>query len=425
MMRQPKIFIGVTEVAGYFQNLFLGFKELGYDAGYLNVNTFKFKYHDYERVNHPLLNYLINLAKKVDSMKNAPFVIIYRVYYLFIKFLTFIWCLYKYDVFIFGTCSSFFRFFDYSVIKFFRKKIIHVSLGSDSRPSYLSGIYKDDIDKQDLLKYFAEKNKTIIGNIKTIENYADIIINYPQHAHFQTRDFINGNYIGFPTRTFSVFNPDSKNQSVRILHAPTRPKAKGSLILREIINGLKQKYPKIEFIEITNKTNEEVLEEIFRADIIVDQIYSDLPLAGFGTEAGCFSKPVLVGGYYADIIKATPKLDLPPSVYCLPEQVAFELEKLIADPDYRVNKGKELFQFINDKWNGKTVALKYIGLITNHYPREWISRPLELNYVYGWGVSSEEVKVNVSEMIKRNGMDGLMLNSTQLRAQFLTLISES
>ena len=38
-MRQPKVFIGVTEVAGYFQNLFLGFKELGYDAGYLNVNT--------------------------------------------------------------------------------------------------------------------------------------------------------------------------------------------------------------------------------------------------------------------------------------------------------------------------------------------------------------------------------------------------
>ena len=424
-MIKPKILIGVTEVAGYFQNLFLGFKELGYDAGYLNVNTFKFKYNDYGRENHRFLNYLMKLAKKVDSMKNSPFLLVYRVYYLFIKFLAFIWCLYKYDVFIFGTCSSFFRFFDYSVIKFFRKKIIHVSLGSDSRPSYLSGVYKDEIEKQDLLKYFAEKNKTIISDIKKIENYADIIINYPQHAHFQTKDFINGNYIGFPTRILSVINPDSNNQRVRILHAPTRPKAKGSLILKEIINGLKRKYPEIELIEITDRTNEEVLEEISRADIIVDEIYSDLPLGGLGTEAGCFSKPVLVGGYYADIIKGMPKLDLPPSVYCLPDQVAFELEKLIANPTYRVKKGKELFQFINDKWNGKTVALKYIGIIENQYPREWVSSPSELSYLYGWGVSTDEVKVNVADVIKRNGIDGLMLNSTHLKAQFLTLISES
>ena len=408
LKKNPKIFIGVTEVAGYFQNLFLGFIELEYSVGYLNVNTFRFNYDSYRSNNHPVLNFLMDFAKSASEKNNS----IINIYYKFCKLLIFIWCLYKYDTFIFGVGSSFFRYRDYYILKLFKKKIVHISLGSDSRPSYLNGSYKDDKKGLiDLFSYFRFKNVEILNNLNYIEKFADVIINYPQIAHFHTRTFIDGNFIGFPT----IFSDDrvehkDANSSVRILHAPTRPLGKGSLILKEVISSLEKKGYNIEYIEITNKTNFEVINEIKKADIVLDELYSDVPLGGLGAEAGYHGVPVVVSGYYANQICKKEYNNIPPSTYCLPDDIQDELEKLIKNKQYRIQKGMELNAFLRDNWGCKLVAQKYLNIINGDIPPEWYFDNTQINYTQGWGLSEKEVKNNIKGMVNRYGKEGLCLS---------------
>ena len=45
---------------------------------------------------------------------------------------------------------------------------------------------------------------------------------------------------------------------------------------------------KIKFIEITGRPNQEVLELISTCDFVIDQLYSDMAMVGFATEAAFF-----------------------------------------------------------------------------------------------------------------------------------------
>ena len=430
-MKEPRIFIGVTEVAGYFQNLFLGFKKLGYDAGYLNVQAFSFAYNAYKSENYPLLNTLITTAEKANGKEsNTFFAFLNKLIYLALKAYVFCWCIFKFDVFIFATGSAFFRFADYRILKIFNKQIIHVSLGSDSRPGYLNGAYKDDtakgnFDPDQVLMY----DNVIVRKIKIIEKYADVIINYPQHAHFHERSFISGNFIGFPT----VFKPSGLNVSagsdgfepVKILHAPTRPKAKGSVQFRAIIDELKSEGLQIDYREITGKTNLQVIEEIENTDIVLDELYSDLALGGLGSEAACLGKPVVVGGYYAQhLATETLKEDTPPSFYCHPSEIKAALRKLVLDKSFREKSGRGLQNFLSKHWKNEMIASKYLKIIKKDYPPFWMMRPEEIDYLYGWGLSEEEARNNISLLLKTHGENSLRLgHNPELLNRFVNMVS--
>jgi glycosyltransferase involved in cell wall biosynthesis len=427
-MKEPRIFLGVVEIAGYLQNLFLGFRKLGYDAAYLNVNAFSFNYDAYLAENYRFLNFFISIAKKANTARGIGR-FFYKAIYWVLKFIVFIWCLFRFDVFIFCAGSSFFWFFDYKLLKFFNKKIIYVSLGSDSRPAYMNGSYKDDSTNGTFdPSIVVNRSKQTWKRIKTIEKYADILINYPQHGHFHSRPFISGNFIGFPTRlSDSVRLEQQANmKAVRILHAPTRPKAKGSLVFRELIAELISEGLEIDYVEITGKSNHEVLEEIKRADLVLDELFSDLPLGGLGSEAACMGKPVVVGGWFADKMNQRLKVsETPPSFYCLPSDIKETLRKLVADPVLRQNAGKQLRGFLEEQWAEKQVASKYLQLINDSYPRHWVYFPEDIEYLEGWGISQEELEDNIRSLVSAFGPDALSLtHNPVLLDKFLSLVQE-
>ncbi len=335
----PKIFIGTTEVAGYFVNLFLGFKKLGVDAGYLNLDLIKFKYEGHKEYNYTILNKLQDYSNFTSRLSGSKRFLLRPLYVLF-KLSIFVWVLLKFDVFIFAVGSSFFRQNDFRILKFFNKKIVHVSLGSDSRPQYINGIFKDDNNGQINLDKIIENNQRIFKLISVIEKYATVIVNYPQHAHFHKRDFVSGMFIGFPTRIEHEIQEQKSNSITRILHAPTRPLMKGSMQFREIIRELQSEGLEIDFVEITNKTNQEVIEEIKKSDIVLDELYSDLPLGGLGAEAAMYAKPVVLGGYYAANLSEYKPSEIPPSHYVLPDMIKDEIRKLVSDASYRIQIGE-------------------------------------------------------------------------------------
>ena len=153
-MKKPKIFLGLFEIAGYYQNLQKGLKELGYTADF-----YTFKEHIFGYNHHQNYNLIFELIRAVEQCKlqlakyswlpGFVSIIIDLLHKNLIKFF-FYFCLYRYDVFIFGYNSKFkdqigyehpkFKNFDeLALLKKFKKKIIYIYHGSDSRPPYMDG----------------------------------------------------------------------------------------------------------------------------------------------------------------------------------------------------------------------------------------------------------------------------------------------
>ena len=156
-----------------------------------------------------------------------------------------------------------------------------------------------------------------------------------------------------------------------------------------------------------NRPNSEVMKEIVLCDIVLDELFSDLPLGGLGSEAASFGKPVIVGGYYAESIKTEVSEDaIPPSFYVLPEQVKETLRMLCLSPELREKAGLQLQEFVSKNWNNKTIAQKFLDLISGDFDKNWIFFPEKISYFNGWGLSRAEALKNMDEILDHlNGLD--------------------
>src|SRR6185295_19709065 len=130
--------------------------------------------------------------------------------------------------------------------------------------------------------------------------------------------------------------PITKAGSLRILHAPSLPAAKGTPQIRMVIDKLHERGFEFEYIEVIGKPHGEVIRELAACDFVIDQIYSDTPMPGFATEAAFMAKPAIVGGYGLKTLDSIlPADQIPPSFVCHPSELEQAVEKLIVDPEYR------------------------------------------------------------------------------------------
>lgn len=84
-----------------------------------------------------------------------------------------------------------------------------------------------------------------------------------------------------------------RERTLRILHAPSNPKIKGTIYIESAITLLKQEGYNIEFICLKNRPHDEVLQAIAESDLVIDQIL--LGWYGvFAMEAMTLGKPVCV-----------------------------------------------------------------------------------------------------------------------------------
>lgn len=408
-----RIFMGLNEIAGYFSNLKKGFNELGIDCTFVSLEEHPFQYGCDEE---PTV--LVKYLKKIRSTKKARNIFMQKfksVLLLINSFLFLCWTMSKYDVFVFGFNSTFYKYYDLPILKLFNKKIIFIFFGSDSRPPYISGKYFSSNKSIDECIINTRQKKEII---KKIEKYADVIINSPPQAFFHERPFILGAMIGFPFESSKVLEgtllkPEKKisNECVRILHAPSNPVVKGTEKIRRIIERLKDRGYEIDFIEIIGRPHHEVILEIMRCDFVITQMYSDAPMPGFATEASYFGKPALLGGYYAAMVdEDIPKKNIPPSVFCHPDKVEETVEKLIVDKEYRLEMGKKARNFIRQHRLPKKVAEHYLKLITGEIPDEWYYNPQRIRYLHGSGISEDNVKKVIRDVINKGGVEALQIS---------------
>lgn len=327
----------------------------------------------------------------------------------------------RYDAFIFiyGKTITNTRLELY-LMRILKKKTIVLFVGSDSRPPYVNGAWIRADAKT--MKRLTTK---IRRRIHRFENAGINCINAPGTAHFHRHKVINWFAVGFPSTIIArqsgsnIIKSESANfelfrkgsEKIRLLHSPSNPKVKGTAIIERAIESMMQRGLPIEWIKITDLSNSQVLDEIQRCDLVVDQLYSDTPMAGLATEAAQFGKPTIVSGYMA----RSPQLiagnwPTPPSHFIPPEQFENELEKLINSEEARRTLGKAASNFVSSAWSCNAVAGRLLACLRGEIPDDWWYDPSTTSYLQGCGLDEREGRRRVRELVAIYGESALGLD---------------
>lgn len=405
-----RVSIGPGEIAGYFSRLKSGFDELGIPCEHFVLTDNKFAY---QESGYFLRKFFLKIVRfrKSQSVVAKNFGLCLEI---IIRLFTLFYAAIKCDVFIFSGFGSFLNFYELPFLRLLGKKIIVVYFGSDARPPYMSGRHLDDAGEFASAAAAFREAKKMSSKIRQVEKYATFVVNHTATAQFFKRPFVRFVAMGLPVKVEN-FRCERKGDNVavavRIVHAPSRPKSKGTEAIRQAISALRVDGYNIDFIELINVPNSTVLNELQNCDFVIDELYSDMPMAMFATEAAMFSKPAIVGGYYANqFISDNGTEKMPVSLYVDPSDVKQTIKMLLDGKETRERLGFEANRFVSTHWQEKTVAQKYLRLIQNDVTKDWMSDPLNLTYCFGWGLAKENWLKQVGEYIEELGEHALLLD---------------
>jgi hypothetical protein len=412
-VNNPKIFIGLIEIAGFCANLKKGFQEHGVPCTFVNLVTHPYSYGN-EDVNLLVKAVRFLRGKEIEKKSSGFQRYALKASGLFFLFLTFLWALLRHNVFILVFSTTFFRYYDLPVLKFLGKRIIYVFLGSDSRPLYLDGNTiksKTGLTAEQCVIMTAKRKRDILK----IEKYADYLVESPLASHLHERHIIKFTVLGLPYDMEGVIVPSEgdgvADGMIRILHAPSDPEVKGSGEIIAMVERLQEKGYPIEFIKITGVPNSVLLQEVARCDLIIDQMYSDTPMAGLATQAAFLGKPTVVGGYgKSEMERIYQTEEIPPSFYCRPEDMEEVIESLLKNKGLCKAMGTRARDFVEKNLRPKVVAGKYLRLLSDDVPSGWLFDPRDTGYLHGWGISEGNAKRLIKEVAEKGGKEALQVS---------------
>lgn len=316
------------------------------------------------------------------------------------------------------------RDLDRRLARWLGRRTINVYLGSASRPLFMSGAghRMAELSEQALRK-LATRLRRQRKRVRTISALSDVVVENPLCSQFQERTCVDWFRLGFPGMAELSALPEKEVErgEVIIVHAPSMPQFKGTRRIRAVIEKLRGEGLPIRFIEITGRPHAEVLEALARCDFVIDELYSDSPLAGFASEAAHFGKPAVVGGYgWKNLRSLRSAGDLAPSVLCRPEELEEKVRMLSGDPGLRAELGARAKDHV-DEFLGGSYAQRFEHLLRDEIPGEWLFDPREVVYVYGFGQREEELRMGLGAFLDLFGVAGLCLES---RPDLLKAIEE-
>lgn len=408
--KKVKIFIGLSETSGFYGRLYKGLVQIGVTCFFAPIILNKHAYEvDYLKTNIFVQSCQFAFGKRITA-SNFLLKIIWKVLYEILKVFLFFWAICSFNVFIFSGGECFWGTMDIWIYKILRKKLIFICLGSFTRipftdGSFLTGIYsgKEPTPNEIVLKTIRLQKKVDI-----LEKYANVFLNHPAQAQLNKKKFISLCNIGLPLGQMpqKVEKLINTTQVIKILHAPSYLGCRGTVEFRHMIEELKTEGLIFEYIEITGVKNEILMEKIQECDFVLDELYSDTPMATLAMEAAFYGKPTVVAGYFSEIyLKFYEKDMVPPSLYVMPEEAKNAIRKMILDGEFRNQLGKRAEEFVIKNYSGKIVAQKLCNIIKGDFPKYWIVDPEKIKYNYGYGMSKEQIKSVIVNIIKINGRE--------------------
>ncbi len=425
------------EVAGYHSRLVSGLRELGCSCSFVTLTAHAYAYGEREPVNR-LLRFLQDTGLRLELTSWArPHA---KLFWLclwvglreLVRLPLFLWALCRHDVFIFRAMFPFLFYFDLPILKLFGKRVIWVFHGTESRPPYLNGKLMRRPGRRVL------RTAALLGwlqkhLIRFAERYVDVMVNSPATGQFHEKPFVQFLALGIPCRSPDA--PETRHSAearrdsapTRVLHCPSHAATKGSAEIRRAVEELREEGLDLELSELSGVPNQAILEALEEVDFVIDQVYSDTPMAGFPTEAAFRGKAAVVGGYYTRRLHDdVPAEFIPPSLFCAPEELKDAIRALVTDPEKRRRLGENAYRFVTENWGSRVVAERFLRLCTDEIPETWYYDPARLRYLHGYGMPEDLLRKRLGELVARTGRETLRLkDKPELEAAFLAFIEET
>lgn len=303
----------IGDVAGVPQNIAQVQRELGYESDVLSYKK------------HPF-GYKTDFYYPIKS--KFPYHYVKR-FFIFLKLFN------NYDVYHFHGGTLLPKGIDSILWKVLKKKLIVHHHGSELR-------FKGE-------KYIYSK-------------FADrILVSTPDLLEWSP----NGIWIPNPVdiRKYKFVEPNLQTHKLRILHAPSSRKIKGTEYVMQAIDKLKKDGYDTEFILLENVSHDEVIRQLKTVDIVIDWINPNFGIYGvFSIEAMCMGKPVLcyirkdlMDKYYHNL----------PILNTGPESIYENIIKLIENPQQRVELGIKSRQYVEEIHDSSVIVKRLIEIYTD------------------------------------------------------------
>jgi len=385
-MTKKKIVLGPIEIAGNTHSLYKSLKDEG-----KHVTLFLTNFHPH----HPPVCIIQKIDKYISIIHFKPLRRFFRVMILPLQTIIALYHIITKDIFIFYFGTSFLPFYlDLPILKFLNKKMIMVYCGSDSRFALIDGARVFNLNKNNYIR-ICNRN---ISRLKIVEKYVNTILANPFSSQLHQKEIINILNIGIPYTAERAVDYQSEIDSpIKILHCPSDLQAKGTFVIRKVIEKLKQQFD-IEYIELSGVPHSEVKQALVNADCVIDQLYSDQPIPGFATEAMNFGKPVFIGSYAKTLMKDYVKFSLDCIILFNPDEFESVLYQYLNDTTQLKQVSQKALDHYNNNLNNKTIANNWINIINDSYPTHWKITPQNINYFYGSGVSKEYLTKKIKEL---------------------------
>lgn len=420
-----RIFIGLSNIAGYYGPLNEGLTELGHkvSAVYWHKNTFAYG----EAVTGaPIARLFTWLGSQRMKVTRRQFLwkLLWRSCQEVLRLPLLLWAAVRHDSFVLAFGNRIFPG-DLMLLRLLGKKVVMIYHGSDSRPPFLDGCQFQRYAKLSDTGW-ARLVKRYHRQVRRAEANVSFVVNLPASGQFLSRPAVSFLAMGIPCRVDRI-KPSYMVRSgavVRVLHCPSNPEAKGTLLVRNVIENLKSCGYKIDYVEVINQPNRVVHEELDKCDLVIDQTFSDTPLAGFATEAAMHGRPVVVAGYcMTETATLHPGIQLPPSCYCHPSRLQEEVERMVADAGLRESLGRAARTFVEEQWNHLTVAGRLVEILEKGPRSEWLFEPGAVTSSGAAGASEEKVAGFVRRIISAGGERALCAeDKPRWKANLLELV---
>lgn len=414
---RPRVFVGLNEVAGYYSGLVAGLRALGLDADMVTFRDHQFAYAG-PRVDSLALRMIrASFRNRKDTGRYVPRRLL-RLFAWPLKLLVFLACIGKYDVFVFGYGRTFTGGMiplDLWLLRRLGKRVVLMFNGSDSRPPWLQGGAPAPPNSRQA-RQMIRRTRRKKSRIRWLERWSDMIVTSPLHAQFHEKPFVNTLFIGVPVNVGSgdagsgAEDPAAQGPVIA-LHAPSNPAIKGTRLIREAVESLCNDGLAIELREIIGQPHAVVLEALRTSDFVIDQLYSDAPMAGLATEAAWFGVPSIVGGYDLEALdRYMPDSVMPPTLRCHPDELERAIRRLVEQPDYRRKLGAEARSFVMANWSQEAVARQYLRLFVDDVPEAWLVDPKSIEFAHGIGISERDLGERLAALLHIGGPHCLQID---------------
>ena len=343
--RKLKVLHGMTEVAGQNSYAVQGLREIGVDAesAVLMENPFGYK-------NDICLNIDRNDRKRIP-------VSVLKLGIFLIKALK------RYNTFHFhyGTSIGFNK--ELWLYKLLGKKVFYEFHGSDVRDirKFCETSKMEYLPEQDIDEHTKKRNRKIVRKADGIVLHDDELMWYLPEPHAPV--------YGLPLRVnvqrFTPHFPEEKKvgEPIRIVHAPSKRGIKGTPVVLEVFDRLKEKYPYVEFQLVEGMRQEDAFRVYETADIIVDQIYVGI-YGVLAIECMAMGKPVLC--YIDERMRSHYPEELP-VVSADRDELYDRLEELILDAARRRSLGEAGRRYAETYHDYRAVAHLLKGYYEGRY----------------------------------------------------------